>query len=87
MKLLRNIALSSLLLFAATGCPATSDIIREDYVAADRATFEAIVPRYREYVEADPGLDAEEKKRRNRTVDTWDLRLKQAETPVKPEGE
>jgi hypothetical protein len=87
MKLLRNAALSALLLFTVTGCPSTGDIIRADYVAADRATYEAIGPRYREYVNADPDLDNEEKRRRNRTVDTWNLRLDQAETPVQPEGE
>lgn len=79
----------SLVLFSA-GCCATTDIIREDYTAADRATYKAIAPKYLEYVEGDSSLDSEERERRARTITTWRLRLEQAETPVQPatpEGE
>lgn len=88
MKTLRNTALAIAVLMSA-GCCATMDIIREDYVAADRATYEALAPKYLEYVDGDASLDDEEKKRRARTVNTWRLRLEQAETPVQPapEGE
>jgi hypothetical protein len=80
VKSLRTAALALVLLMGAGCC--TTDIIRKDYVAADRATYDAIAPAYRNYVNADPTLSPDEKKRRNRTVDTWDFRLKQAETPV-----
>jgi hypothetical protein len=49
-----------------------------EYLRADRATFEAISPEYRRYVEADPALSSEEKARRLRTVETWRLRLDKA---------
>ena len=61
------------------------------YVAADRATYDAIADAYLGYVENDPNLDSDQKKRSERTVITWDLRLDQAETPVQsgdaPTGE
>ena len=88
MKALRT----SLLLFGLmlSGCCATTDLIREDYTAADRATYEAVVPKYLEYVGADAALDDEQRARRKMTINTWRLRLEQAETPVQPapaEGE
>jgi hypothetical protein len=43
-----------------------------------------VAPRYLEYIQGDPSLSSEEKKRRERTVTTWRLRLEQAETPVQP---
>jgi hypothetical protein len=49
------------------------------YVAADRATFEAVAPAHLIYVAKDPDLDVEQKARRVRTIETWDLRLRQAE--------
>lgn len=51
------------------------------YVAADRATFDAIAPEYASYVAADDRLDDEQKTRRQRTVDTWRLRVERAESP------
>lgn len=86
MKTLRTTVLA-LTLALVSGCCATTDIIRSDYVEADRATYEAVAPRYLEYVQADESLDSEEKKRRERTINTWRLRLEQAETPVQPETE
>lgn len=87
MKTLRTSVLALALCFSA-GC-ATTDIIQSDYVEADRATYEAVAPRYSDYVENDPSLDSDEKRRRLRTITTWRLRLEQAETPVQPapEGE
>lgn len=86
MKILRTSVLALALCFS--GC-ATTDFIQSDYVEADRATFDAVAPRYLEYVKGDPSLDSEEKARRERTITTWRLRLEQAETPVQPapEGE
>jgi len=78
----------SLALLLSSGC-ATMEAVREDYVAADRATYDAVAPRYLEYVQGDDSLGPDEKKRRERTINTWRLRLEQAETPVQPapEGE
>lgn len=50
--------------------------LSEAYVAADRATYNAIAPEYRAYVEADPALSAEQKARRERTIKAWDARLR-----------
>lgn len=89
MRALRN-ALLPLVLVMSSGCCATVDLIRADYTAADRATYEAVAPKYLEYVAGDDDLTSDEKKRRARTVDTWRLRLEQAEAPVLPadgEGE
>jgi len=85
MKTLRTSVIGLALLFSA-GC-ATTDIIRSDYVAADRATYEAVAPSYLQYVDNDASLSSEQKKRRKQTINTWRLRLEQAETPVKPDAE
>lgn len=80
---MRNLRLCLLgLALAVSGCAATGDIIRSDYVQADRATYEAVAPEYLKYVEADQSIDSDERKRRERTVTTWRLRLEQAEKPV-----
>ena len=50
-----------------------------DYVAADRATYDAVAPEYAAYVHADPGLDEEDRERRDRTIATWDARIRAAE--------
>jgi hypothetical protein len=49
------------------------------YVAADRATYDAVAPEYCAYVTNDPSLDDEQRARRRRTVDTWRVRLEAAE--------
>jgi len=46
------------------------------YVGADRLTFDAVAPEYLRYVEADSSLDATAKERRQRTVESWRLRIK-----------
>ena len=51
----------------------------ESYVQADRATFDVIAPAYLMYVQMDAGLDAEQRARRERLVDSWLIRLVQAE--------
>lgn len=53
--------------------------IAKEYVAADRATYEAIAPEYRKYVEADESLDDDGKKLRLANSDSWKYRLEQAE--------
>lgn len=53
--------------------------VSKAYVAADRATFEAVAPEYRAYVEQDSVLDGAQKERRFRTLETWLVRLEAAE--------
>jgi hypothetical protein len=50
---------------------------------ADRATFDAIAPEYRAYVEDDATLTEEQKARRFTTIETWENRIRamEAETP------
>lgn len=57
------------------------------YVAADRATFEAVGPEYAAYVHADPSLDDDERARRDRTVQSWRLRIESAERGAGKEKE
>jgi hypothetical protein len=66
-----------LLLSQSTGCSALQPPT-PDYVAADRATYEAVAPQYSAYVHADAALDEEGKARRDRTIATWDARLRAA---------
>lgn len=80
MRNLRFLVLG--LVLAVSGCAATGEVIRADYVQADRATYDAIAPEYLKYLQADQELDSEERDRRERTVRTWRLRLEQAEQPV-----
>jgi len=61
-----------LLLLASCG-------ISQEYVKADRQTYDAVAPEFRAYVEADPKLDADKKAVRVHALETWDLRLKKAE--------
>lgn len=71
-----TLPLAPLLMFATllAGCvPAGS------YVAADRATFDAVAPEYSDYVREDAQLDADQRARRSRTIDAWRVRLEQAE--------
>ena len=62
----------------STGCSAFQ-LPAADYVAADRATYEAVAPEYGAYVRADGSLDPEQKARRDRTVASWDARIRAAE--------
>ena len=68
----------ALLLGACNGCTTPGAA----YVAADRATYEAITPYYLVKVEADPELTEAQKARRKRLVETWRLRLEKAEEAV-----
>ena len=66
------------LLSQLTGCSAQT-APPPDYVAADRATYEAVAPEYTAYVHADPALDDDAKVMRDRTLATWDARIRAAE--------
>ena len=67
-----------LLLSQSAGCSALR-LPAADYVAADRATYQAVAPEYAAYVHADESLDAEERGRRDRTLATWDARIRGVE--------
>lgn len=54
----------------------------ELYVKADRATFEAIAPEYRGYVEKDLSLTIDQQQRRYRTIETWRLRIESGERAI-----
>ncbi|QOV90904.1 hypothetical protein [Humisphaera borealis] len=49
------------------------------WLQADRATYDAITPDYRDYIAADTTLDELRRERRLRTVETWRIRLEDAE--------
>ena len=49
------------------------------YIEADRATFDAIAPAYLGYVRTDGSLSDEQVMRRSRLVDSWRIRIEQAE--------
>jgi 4-amino-4-deoxy-L-arabinose transferase-like glycosyltransferase len=67
------------ILLVSSGCNVLTEPAGP-YVAADRATYDAIAPEYRQYVAGDSALDADERTRRERTVELWRLRLEDAET-------
>ena len=62
------------LLFLLTGCVLPA----EQYVQADKATYDVIANRYLNYVEQDPTLPLDEKTRQERLVQSWKLRLDKA---------
>ena len=49
------------------------------YVAADKLTFQAVTPEYLDYVRGDEGLSRLEVLRRERTIDSWEARIKEVE--------
>lgn len=49
------------------------------YVAADRATYNAIAPEYLEYVTQDGTYSPEQKELRRLTIESWERRIKAAE--------
>ena len=63
----------------AAGCGALGRSPSQAYVAADRATYEAVAPEYATYVNDDATLDDDQRARRVRTVETWRLRIESAE--------
>lgn len=67
------VALVVVLAFVLAGCN-----VSKEYVDADAATFAAVSPEYLEYIKADAKLTQEQKDRRNRTVESWKIRLERA---------
>jgi uncharacterized protein YcfL len=57
---------------ACVGCSA-----QKEYVKADSITYDAIAPEYGVYVDADTKLDADQKARRKRLIESWALRIRE----------
>jgi hypothetical protein len=74
-------AISASALVSCCGCSALQSVQAPGgaYVAADRATYEALAPEYAAYVAADPALADEQRARRTRTLETWRMRIESAE--------
>ena len=71
-----------LLLAMASLCSCGS--IPDIYVAADRATFDAVAPDYVAYVNGDESLNDDQRRRRLRTIESWDMRITAAEETDEP---
>ena len=69
----RSIRVIGVLALLCCGC------VSKTYIAADRATYEAIAPAYAEYVKADANLTLEQIGRRLRTLEAWLKRIEAAE--------
>lgn len=72
---MRKLLLIGVALLTCQGC----GTIAKEYVAADRAMYEAVAPEHRKYVQADATLSDDDKKLRLATLDAWNYRLEQAE--------
>ena len=70
-----NVLIGSLLCCCAGGCVLPDAA----FVRSERATFDTVAPEYRAYVASDPGLGAEQRQRRLRTVETWDVSIREQE--------
>ena len=53
--------------------------VNEEYVAADRATYEELAPDTIRGIQENPDYDADMKIRMLRTVRTWEFRIRKAE--------
>lgn len=60
--------LLALCLLLLPSCAAGPD---PTFVAASRATHDAVAPEYLRYVDADPALTTEQRTRRHATIDRW----------------
>lgn len=49
--------------------------VQQEYVKADKATYDVIAPDYLKYVEADANLTDDQKQSKKDTVATWRLRI------------
>jgi len=74
------LVLPAALLAHASGCASLASPSAA-YVAADRATYDAVAPEYAEYVRNDASLDDDQRARRQRTLETWRIRVKSVEGP------
>ena len=85
MMLLLGVGVVALAAASSTGCAAL-DAPAGAYVAADRATYDAVAPEYGAYVATDATLSVEQRERRARTLELWRLRLEDAEGRAAREG-
>lgn len=68
-------ALCALVALISSSCTSTPP----HYVQAFRATYDAVEPDYRGYIERDTSLDDAARKRKLRTLAAWAVWLKTAE--------
>jgi len=45
--------------------------VQDSWIKANEATYQAVVPEFMDYVNADPKLDKDQKRRRKITCDAW----------------
>ena len=74
-KLLLMLLLPALLL--AGGCQYAQTPAQADRTA-EAATYDAVAPEHRVYIHSDPNLSADQVARRDRTLDTWAIRVGRA---------
>lgn len=74
-----RLALLILPLLLLTGCPGPN----ASFVAAERATHDAISDEYRGYSQADPNKSDADKARDARLLDQWEKDLTQVESELK----
>lgn len=70
-------------LLSLGGCVHPAD----SYVEADEATYKAVAPEFKVYVEADAKLSDAQKARRQRTLKAWRARLDEAKREDADDGE
>ena len=71
---MRRKAVLTLVLLAGAGCS-----VQDEYVAADRSTYDVVGPAHEKYLKSDSSLSGEERERRLRLLDSWRLRIEKAE--------
>lgn len=76
---MKKLAAVIFLAAAFSGCKC----VQADYVDSDDATRGSIAPEYKAYVEADAKLDADQKARRLRLLDSWEKRIRDARAALK----
>lgn len=69
----------SLLTACAAVLLASCETTPKHYVTAFRATYDAVEPEYRAYIEADTAIDEPTRKRRLNTLKAWKVWLEAAE--------
>ena len=73
----RTLKILAVAAIAAVLCSCGS--MTDSYIAADKATYDAVAPEYLDYVRDDQSLDQAGKDRRRRTIETWEKRIQAAD--------
>jgi hypothetical protein len=76
--------LAALILILCAGCAANT--VPADWVAGDRATYNAVAPEHAAYIDADNTLTLEQKQRRKNTLETWRVRVENHEAAINAGG-